>query len=349
VVRIADGPMRRLTTRAVEPALFAAPVSTGSRPPRQPPPVAGRPFVVVLDLPGSLSEPAGLQYVAAAADPWPGAVTLWRGDGAGFEPYRTLPVPALMGRTLNALTPGPLGRWDRAAHLDVTLSSGAILAIADEAALAGGNLFALQGPDGRWEILSAAGSALVGEGTYRLTRLLRGLAGSEPEAARTVPAGALLVRLDSAVLPLTASLADLGQTWRYRAAPAGWDHADAAAVVFTATAGPNALRPLRPVRVSARREAAGVVLGWIRRTRRDGDPWEPMDVPLGEEAERYEVDILQGTSVVRTLASTGPNALYDNAAELADFGAPQTTLTVRVAQVSTTIGRGFAASATLAL
>jgi hypothetical protein len=181
VVRIADGPVRRVTTRAVEPALFAAPVSTGTRPPRQPPPVAGQPFVAVLDLPASLSDPAGLQYVAAAADPWPGAVTIWRGDGAGFEPYRTLPVPALMGRTLNALPPGPLGRWDRAAHLDVELSSGAIPAIADEAALAGGNLFALQGPDGRWEILSAAGSALIGERTYRLTRMLRGLAGSEPK------------------------------------------------------------------------------------------------------------------------------------------------------------------------
>ena len=44
---------------------------------------------------------------------------------------------------------------------------------------------------------------------------------------------------------------------------------------------------------------------------------------------------------------TSPSALYAAADEIADFGAAQTSLTVRVAQLSATVGRGFAATATL--
>jgi hypothetical protein len=164
---------------------------------------------------------------------------------------------------------------------------------------------------------------MIGERTYRLSRFLRGLAGSEPEAGRTVPAGSLLVKLDEAVVPLTTSLQDLGQTWRYRIGPAGRDHADPAVAEIIATAGRDALRPLGPVHASARREADGIRLDWLRRTRRNGDGWEAIDVPLSEDAERYEIDILRSGVVVRTLTSAQPSILYRNAEELADFGEPQ--------------------------
>ncbi len=56
--------------------------------------------------------------------------------------------------------------------------------------LAGGNLFALIGPDGAVELLGAANAVLTGSDTYRLSGLLRGLAGSEagrPAGARGQP------------------------------------------------------------------------------------------------------------------------------------------------------------------
>jgi hypothetical protein len=240
-----------------------------------------------------------------------------------------------------------LWRWDPAAALEVRISTGSLAAIPDERALAGGNLFAVQGTEGRWEILSAASAELVGERTYRLSRLLRGLAGSEPEAARTVPAGALVVRIDEAVVPLATGLAELGRTWRYRAGPAGRDHADPAVVEFVASAGPIALRPFSPVRVGARRGAGGITIRWTRRTRQEGDAWEPLDVPLGEDAERYEVDVLQGATIVRTLRSSEPAILYATDAELADFGAPQAALALRVFQASAAVGRGFAREITV--
>jgi hypothetical protein len=120
-------------------------------------------------------------------------------------------------------------------------------------------------------------------------------------------------------------------------------------VALSVTPGPTALRPLAPVHLTASRDAAGVHLRWIRRTRIDGDGWG-LEVPLGEESEAYALDILTPSgAVVRTLSSTASQALYATALELVDFGAPQPSLRVRIAQLSATVGRGFAAEATLAL
>jgi hypothetical protein len=104
--------------------------------------------------------------------------------------------------------------------------------------------------------------------------------------------------------------------------------------------------PFAPVHLKARRGSAGVVFTWIRRTRRNGDSWS-LEVPLGEEREAYELDVMAGATVKRTLSSTQPSILYPAADEIADFGAPQTSLSVVVHQLSTVIGRGYPASAIL--
>jgi hypothetical protein len=100
------------------------------------------------------------------------------------------------------------------------------------------------------------------------------------------------------------------------------------------------------VHLKATRDGAGVTFSWIRHARFDGDSWVG-EVPLCETSEAYNVDILSGLSVVRSLAASSPSALYAAADEVADFGAPQTSLTVNVTQLSATVGRGFAAQAML--
>lgn len=91
-----------------------------------------------------------------------------------------------------------------------------------------------------------------------------------------------------------------------------------------------------------------MTLSWIRRARFDADSWAS-EIPLGEDREEYAVDILTGSSVLRTLTATAPSALYAAADEIADFGSAQTTLNIRVTQLSATIGRGFAAEAILTI
>ena len=70
-------------------------------------------------------------------------------------------------------------------------------------------------------------------------------------------------------------------------------------------------------------------------------------MPLSEEREAYVVDILGESGAVRSLEGATTSALYGADDELADFGTPQTSLSIRIAQVSGPVGRGLWAEAIL--
>jgi hypothetical protein len=224
----------------------------------------------------------------------------------------------------------------------VQLYGGELASVSDAALFGGANAAAVRGPDGNWEVLQFAQAELVGERTYGLTRLIRGQAGSEWAIADVLPAGAPFVLLDEHVVALARGLDALDRAMQLRVVAAGRDHGDPAALALEATPGAAALRPLRPVHLRAQRTGAGAQFDWIRRARFDADSWTG-EVPLGEASEAYALDILDGANVVRTLEAASPSALYPAADEIADFGAPQASLHVRVAQISATVGRGFAA------
>jgi hypothetical protein len=149
-------------------------------------------------------------------------------------------------------------------------------------------------------------------------------------------------------VPIAQGLDALARPMQLRVVASGRNHDDPMAVALTVTPGDTALKPLSPVHVAAIRAGDGVHISWIRRTRIDGDGWG-IEVPLGEESEAYALDILSGGSVVRSIACASPQALYAAADELADFGAAQISLHVRVAQISATVGAGHAAEVTLAV
>ncbi len=64
---------------------------------------------------------------------------------------------------------------------------------------------------------------------------------------------------------------------------------------------------------------------------------------LGELYEKYVVEILQQGQVVRTFECISPTATYQAVHQLVDFGEVPDAVTVRVAQISDTVGRGMAA------
>jgi hypothetical protein len=213
--------------------------------------------------------------------------------------------------------------------------------------LAGRNAAAVQRPDGAWEVLQFANADLIGTRTYDLSRLLRGQLGTEwAMATPYLAAGAPFVLLDRALLPMARGVDALGRPQQLRLIVSGRDISDPAILSMELTPQATALMPLSPVHVRARRGGDGVTFGWIRRTRRGGDSWG-LEVPLGEEREAYELDILSGATVVRTLTCDTSGVLYSAADEIADFGAPQANLSIALYQMSTTIGRGTPALAIL--
>ena len=74
-------------------------------------------------------------------------------------------------------------------------------------------------------------------------------------------------------------------------------------------------------------------------------PFEGVDIPLGETSESYAVEILSGSEVKRLVSCPTTSLFYESVQEIADFGQPQTVLRLRIAQVSAAVGRGFALQA----
>lgn len=53
---------------------------------------------------------------------------------------------------------------------------------------------------------------------------------------------------------------------------------------------------------------------------------------------------MNGANTVRTIAATTPTASYSAAQQVADFGSAQSSVSVRVYQLSASVGRGWPGS-----
>lgn len=351
IVRVEDREARAVTARSIEPEVFDTSLAADAAGRVALPAVSGPPAVVVLDLPPlKTDEPLPLQVLGAEVSPWPGTLAIWRStNGASFDAIAPVESAATVGTLLDALPPGPLWRFDRSTSVRIDVGP-ALLASASEAqVLDGANALALHAEGRETEILQFCEAELVEEGVYRLSGLLRGLAGTEAAGAEPWPEGTQALLLDAALVTVASGLTALGRRFIYRVGAARRDHGDADVTEVAASVGSVALRPFAPVHLRAARTGEGIMISFIRRTRVDGDGWEALDVPLGEASEAYEVEILNGTEVVRRLAPTATSLVYAAADELADFGAPQAALAVRVAQRSASIGSGTFAARTLTL
>ncbi len=310
----------------------------------------GLPHGFLMDLPPLTEDDPGAPLrIAAFARPWPGFLSLMRSaTGTGFDPLATVDRPAAVGRLVTALAPGPVGVWDRGTTIEVELFGGLLQSRDPLAVLSGGNLMAVRSTSGDFEVLQFVNADLTGPRVWKLSTLLRGQAGTEPENFSGAIAGADVVLLDAASVPLVPLGGDqMARQFHYRLVPAGHGLEDQETLAFEHTASGRGARPRAPVHLKARRTEAGILISFIRQTRQGGDNWEQADVPLGEEREAYEIDILgPSDGVLRTLASETPQILYAADLELADFGAPVSSLTFSVSQLSVLAGRGFSTKAT---
>ena len=214
--------------------------------------------------------------------------------------------------------------------------------------LSGENAAAIQNADGEWEVIQFLNATLVDVGTYRLTGLLRGQAGTEAAMRAPVAANALFVLLNTAVQPLSLGLDDLNLPLNWRYGPANRDIGDASYQTVEHAFKGLGLRPYSPARVTGTRNGSGdLAISWLRRTRVGGDSWDQTEVPLSEDVESYEIDVMQGAIVKRTISTTTAAATYTAAEQTADFGSPQASVNVRVHQLSTLYGRGAARAAVI--
>lgn len=345
IQEISDTESRTITARSIDPEVFDLALMAPRRRAPAVPAAFAPVHALVLDLPTLTNvQPPILARLAVFSDPWPGPVTVWGStDGLSYSRIALALAPSVVGQTLDELPAGPTARWHNASFR-VQLYGGALASVPDSAVFSGANVGAVQRADGKWEVIQFANAELVGDRIYNLSRLLRGQLGSEWGMGAPLLSGSPFVLLDERVVGIATGMDALERTLQLRVVAADRDYGDLSALAMTATPQATALMPLTPVHVNGKRDSSGVTFSWIRRGRYDADSWVG-EIPVCEDSEQYVVDIMSGTTVIRSLTTTSPNVLYAAADELADFGAPQPSLSVNVTQISATVGRGFAASA----
>jgi len=164
-----------------------------------------------------------------------------------------------------------------------------------------------------------------------------------------------VVVLDSALAPLPIAEADLGLPWNWRIGPAARAVSDASYTALAFTPAGRGLVPFAPVHISqpwrVARSPGDLTIRWTRRSRAlVADAWEQVGVPLAEDFESYDVQILDGAAIKRTLTSSTTSVLYSAAHQTADWGAPLgpgQTLAIRIYQLSNRLGRGDPAAVIL--
>ncbi len=348
ITAITDGETRKMSAVVDVPTVYDPVASANRIVAQRNLQVYGPPAIIMMDLATVTTTSTTAPWIASFAKPWPGSLALYRKTGTdSFAFNRTLEARATLGKTITDVPSGLVNRLDNTHTLDVELDYGALASISQSRLLDGENLALIGTPATGFEIIQFRSAELIGTRRYRLREFLRAQSGSRGEMLSLRAAGQNFILFNKAVVQpnLPSAQAALLQTWR--AGPASKDYADPSYREVSFDPGLLPLRPLPPAQLRIRREAAGLRITWIRQTRIDGDVWETVDVPLGEPSESYMLDIMNGTTVIRTAATTTAEYLYVNADIASDFGATPSTFTVRVAQVSATFGNGTFAQRTL--
>ncbi|MGB5865909.1 MAG: glycoside hydrolase TIM-barrel-like domain-containing protein [Sulfitobacter sp.] len=340
--RVDQGEFQQIEAVRVDPEVYdAAPLSEEQAVMRSfvaPVPVRS----LFLDLPLLTGdEVPHAPFIVATADPWPGSAALYASlTDLNYALNTIMPIRATIGRTRNVMNRACSGLFDRGAPLEVVLVSGQLESVDDDALLSGANLAAIgDGSSDNWEVFQFGNAELVGPKTYRLGKRLRGQAGTDALLPAGWPAGSQFVLLDSVPLQIDLKRNLRNVARNYRIGPAQRPLEDPSFSQTQRAFKGNGLRPYAPAHLRAILDADGVLdVTWIRRTRIDGDGWEALEVPLGEESEAYLLRIVKDGQVLREETLVAPTFAYAVQDRVED-GASEEFI-IQVAQISATFGAG---------
>jgi hypothetical protein len=280
--------------------------------------VPTRVTLAMFDVPSSAGRRSGPEVVVAASDATGG----WKRRTINISfAGQTISVEAPRRKSVLGFAETVLGSadaclFDHQSSVDVRLVDADqwLSSCNDERLLAGENLAVLGN-----EVIQFGSAVPLADGVFRLSRLLRGRAGTE-WAITDHSVGDAFCMLDPATLRTVPMPSwSIGSTVSATCADAG--------AVSLEYRGRSAV-PLSPTDLAARFNVAGdLLLTWTRRSRA-GWAWiDEVDAPLGEAGEMYRVRIASGDSAV-DLSSDVPN-LSLSAAQLASLGTASLKIEVR--------------------
>ena len=261
--------------------------------------VATPTLFTAVELPWSgAGDPNTAELYAAATSTfrgWTGAA-LYAVQGDSLAPVgSTGPRRAVTGVSVSELPPADPLFMDRTNHVDIALESSDFVLMDQTAqALANGANRASLGT----EIVQFAEAQPLGNGVWRLRGLLRGRGGTESDSLCGQQDGSTFILLDDTLTRIDPSL--IGTATRLAAVGL----ADTAPVEAEIAQRGRSLKPLPPVHPRFEAKASGILsLSWVRRAR-GGWAWtDEVELPLIEEAERYDVGVGPVNSPVAQFAA----------------------------------------------
>ncbi len=307
----------------------------------------------LLDIPliqTAYDEPGFVLAMTGYLPGWDGGILYRSTDGGQtFEDVQAVSPPgATMG--IASTTIGAHGGTvlDKTSLLTVRMIQGDLSSVTQSQMFDGQNWFAY-GADGRWEIIACQNAALQANGNYILSDFLRGQMGTE-WATGLHAINDIIAHLSSeelAFIPVDSSTITASYIYR------GITNEDTIDSDSDKTFSYDAvnLECLSPCQETGSRHPTtnDWTIKWTRRTRYAG--WRNfIDAELGEDTESYEIDIFSSAAfatIKRTLTSTTQTVQYTSAQQIADFGSNQSTIRVKIYQLSTLAGRGYPLTATL--
>ncbi|MDG9780259.1 phage tail protein [Metapseudomonas otitidis] len=310
----------------------------------------GSTLFITLDIPvvdEVTQNSAGFVAVASGyLSSWPGAVIFRSSDGGQtWDDLQGFPGKCIIGRVRSKLLTSSSIHIDQSSIV-VDMISGEISSVTRDQMLSGKNYVAY-GANGRWEIIRFQNATLQADGSYVVSGFVRGEFGTEWATGLHAESDwfVFLSDPDNQFIGMTAT--SIGQQFLYRGVTNGADILSAYDQPFTYS-GVN-LECLSPVYARGYRDGSGNFTGsFTRRSRVSGTWWVTgTPSPVGESAESYEIDVMSGATVKRTIASTSESFSYSAANQSADFGSAQSAITFRIYQMSAVVGRGYPLEVTL--
>lgn len=307
-------------------------------------PTYNDPIALVLDIPMINVVQDAFGVTATMIQPPPeveAALLLSANEGATFSEIGRLDGAGTVAQSMtNALGPGDpfVTEYDTELLLD-NVMCGEFFSVTYEQMLRNNNTVAY-GQPGRWEILTYQDATPTGVGSnVILSTFIRGKYGTEQYMDDHV-VGDLVVLLDdpdTIFAPMPAQ--SVGLSWPIKAVNVG-DDADGGILAEYGTYDAVNLKQLSVVNPDLWRGGLDWIIDFDPRTRYASNQWVTGNQEQTDTI-RYEIDVLNGPSVVRTIQSTTIPITYTEAQQIADFGAAQTTITIDIYQVSQRVGRGY--------
>lgn len=309
--------------------------------------VIGDTIFEILDIPAlrsaDLTTPG--YYLAAYGElsSWTGGILYKSTDaGASWSALASKALENTMGTTTTTLADHTPNTWDMVNTVTVSLADGATLSSDTvENVLVNETNRAVIGD----EIIAFLNADLVSGNTYALSGLLRGLNGTEWAKSTHTSSDRFVLLESTNIARIESTYSQFGSTVRFKAVSNG-QYLDEVTNTTDVTFSNLNARPWSVVKISGERDGSNnLTINWIRRSRAIATPlWNPV---LQEDSEEYLVHIMDGTTIKRIFNPTTSSVEYTADQQTLDGFTPGDPITVKIYQVSATVGAGYEAEETV--